>query len=439
MRRPRIGIGILVASSLFFYGYWSPTYLALIGFSVLFNFFWARYMIAGYPHRRWPLIVGIIVNLGLLSYFKYTNFLLDNFDYLFGTDFQVSSIVLPLGISFFTFQQVSYLVDYKRGLAKEHSFLNYTLFVCFFPQLVAGPIVHHAEMIPQFARSDTFRFKSQNLAIGISTFIIGLFKKVVIADTLSPYSAELFDATGTPGLVPAWIGAIAYTLQIYFDFSGYSDMAIGLGKMFNIDIPINFNSPYKSTSITDFWRRWHMTLSRFLKDYLYIPLGGNRKGPSRRYVNLMITMVLGGLWHGAAWTFVLWGGLHGLFLCINHGWASLSRKLGFSTPKVAAWLITFVSVILAWVFFRAPTLDRAITITKGMAGINGLGDFSIFDERIILLALLTGMALALPAGWQWARRTNLKTSTVSAIGVGIMLVFSLLSLTRISEFLYFQF
>jgi alginate O-acetyltransferase complex protein AlgI len=277
---------------------------------------------------------------------------------------------------------------------------------------------------------------------------------VIIADTLSPWVALVFDGKADPQLIAAWIGTLSYTLQIYFDFSGYSDMAMGLGYLFNIELPVNFDSPYRATSVVDFWRRWHMTLSRFLRDYLYIPLGGNRKGPVRRYINLMLTMLLGGLWHGAAWTFVLWGGLHGLYLCLSHGWAKLSERVGFKTPRVIGWLVTFVSVAFAWVFFRATTLERALDIVRGMIGLNGTEDFEVvllatdkneiatflpFDERFAVLALLMVVCLALPNSWTWAREKMQRVPVLAAAIAVLLLVFAVLGMTRISEFLYFQF
>jgi D-alanyl-lipoteichoic acid acyltransferase DltB (MBOAT superfamily) len=317
----------------------------------------------------------------LLGYFKYTDFFIINLSTAAGLDWVPLQIVLPLAISFFTFQQIAFLVDASRGEAREYDLLRYFLFVTFFPQLIAGPIVHHKEMMPQFAGSRLGRFCSESMAVGVTIFAIGLFKKVILADTVALYATPVFDAAeaGRPvGFFAAWQGVLAYTAQIYFDFSGYCDMAIGLARMFGIRLPLNFDSPYKAASIIDFWRRWHMTLSRFLRDYLYFPLGGGRRGPARRHVNLMIVMLLGGLWHGAGWTFVVWGGLHGFYLLVNHLWRSLRRRAAQSAAgpsffeTFASRCLTLLAVIVAWTFFRAESLSGAVVMLTGMSGWNGV-------------------------------------------------------------------
>jgi alginate O-acetyltransferase complex protein AlgI len=345
----------LTLSSLFFYTYWNPPYLILLLISVVFNHQIGN-LIGSFSPKSKPgkylLILGMVVNLGLIAYYKYANFLLASFDEVFRTDFHVSGIILPLGISFYTFNQIAYLVDVYQGDKRNYHLLEYILFVTFFPHLIAGPIVRHDELIPQFRKARFFVFSHKNIALGLTIFTLGLAKKVLIADNLSPWVAPVFEHAGEITFIEAWVGALSYTFQLYFDFSGYSDMAIGLGLLFNIRLPINFNSPYKATSISDFWRRWHITLSNFLRDYLYIPLGGSRRGEIRRYVNLLMTMLLGGLWHGAGWTFVLWGGLHGLYLCINHGW----RKLNVSLPKLFAWLLTFFAWALSLGFLGSLCL-----------------------------------------------------------------------------------
>ncbi|WP_197678983.1 MBOAT family O-acyltransferase [Pseudomonas mandelii] len=267
------------------------------------------------------LYVGVISNLLLLCYYKYSNFFLGEVARSTGVHMPTLELVLPLGISFFTFTQIAFLVDAWKGKAQEYNFWHYLLFVTWFPHLIAGPILHHGQMMPQFKDPEIYRIRSRNISIGVALFAVGLGKKLLLADPISTYADPVFHAAATGqaiGPMIAWVGAIAYTLQIYFDFSGYSDMAVGLSMLFGIHLPINFNSPYKARNIIEFWRRWHMTLSQFLRDYLYIPLGGNRKGETRRLVNLMLTMLLGGLWHGANWTFVIWGALHGAYLCINH-------------------------------------------------------------------------------------------------------------------------
>src|SRR6516225_4328018 len=318
---PRAGILVLAGASLFFYGAWKPVYLLLLIASVAMNFSLGLGM---EDAQRRPVIgaFGVALNLLVLCYFKYTGFILGTISTVSGIPLRFSDIVLPLGISFFTFQQIAYLVDIMRGAKVERDIVSYTLFVCFFPHLIAGPLVHHAEMIPQFKRSRIGR-SGALAARGLAIFAAGLFKKVVIADNLAQFASPAFahlDAGGSITTSWAWLAILAYTLQIYFDFSGYSDMAIGLALLFGIRLPVNFRSPYKAFSIIEFWRRWHITLSRFLRDYLYIPLGGNRFGVGRRYLNLMLTMLLGGLWHGAGWTFLIWGGLHGLYLVVNHQW-----------------------------------------------------------------------------------------------------------------------
>jgi alginate O-acetyltransferase complex protein AlgI len=384
---PRIALMWLTAASLFFYGYWNPVFLPLIAGSIICNYALGRAIVA---NRSKPLLItGIVFNLSLLSYYKYTDFLIGTINMLGDASFPMLSVVLPLAISFFTFQQIAYLADAYQGRTHDPDFLHYCLFVSFFPQLIAGPIVHHSETIPQFQRSDTFRINRSRLAVGLTIIFMGLYKKVMLADGIAAHADKVFDSATTtaPGLIEAWGGALAYSFQIYFDFSGYSDMAIGAAFLFGIRLPINFNSPYKAVNIIDFWRRWHITLSRFIRDYLYYPLGGNRKGPKRRYANLMTAMILGGLWHGAAWNFVFWGGLHGFYLAINHFWHAVRRRMrhdiSTSTP-VGRWiarLITFISVVIAWVFFRAESWEAALAIIGGMANLNGVGECVDFAWR----------------------------------------------------------
>jgi alginate O-acetyltransferase complex protein AlgI len=368
-----------VLASLFFYGWWNPNYLSLIVVLTLFNFGIGQALL-GRPWR--PLLVfGIGVNLAVIAFYKYAGFLAYNVEALTDVQIGLGHIVLPLGISFFIFQKIAYLADAHGGRVHSRGFTSYALFVTFFPQLIAGPIVHHSEVIPQFEKASTYRLDLNNLALGLTVFSVGLFKKVVLADGIATYATPVFAAAQggyDPTLFEAWGGALAYTFQLYFDFSGYSDMAVGLGLMFNIRLPINFASPYKAVNIVDFWRRWHITLSRFLRDYLYIPLGGSRRGPKSRYVNLMLTMLLGGLWHGAGWTFVIWGGLHGVYLVVNHLWHGIRRRLGHDLQR-STWLgrltartLTFLAVVVAWVFFRAESFDAAGRVLAGMAGANGV-------------------------------------------------------------------
>ncbi|HWW71706.1 MAG TPA: MBOAT family O-acyltransferase, partial [Duganella sp.] len=319
--RPRWTAGWLALASLFFYGYWDARYLPLLLASILFNYRCGLRIAAGGGRRKRWLVFALAANLSLLAYYKYANFFIDSLNHVAGAHLPGWAVVLPIGISFFTFTQIAFLVDCHRGLAGEYRFTHYTLFVSYFPHLIAGPVLHHKEMMPQFDTRPAPN--AADFAVGISIFVMGLAKKIFLADPLSVLVAPVFGAGAEPQLIEAWIGALAYTMQLYFDFSGYSDMAIGLSRLFGVKLPLNFNSPYQAANIGEFWRRWHMTLSRFLRDYLYVPLGGNRSGQPARYRNLMLTMILGGLWHGAGWTFVAWGGLHGLYLVLHHAWLAL--------------------------------------------------------------------------------------------------------------------
>ena len=377
-------LAFLAAGSFVYYGYWAPRYLILVGCSILGNFVVGRWLVRTAPgRRRWlALAASVTANLALLGYFKYAGFFTETANLTLGTGLSVPQIVLPIGISFFTFQQIAFLVDTYRGVTGKQRFVDYCLFVMFFPQLIAGPIVHHAEMMPQFLQRGVYRVNRSDLSVGLSIFGIGLAKKVLIADTMATWASPTFAAAlagSQPTFGAAWV--LAYAFQIYFDFSGYSDMALGLGRCFGIVLPLNFDAPYRAASIIDFWRRWHMTLSRFLRDYLYIPLGGGRRGRKRRYVNLMATMLLGGLWHGAGWNFVLWGGLHGFYLVMNHGWQAVREQLGWRAPAnlllrqalhAGSVLVTFLAVCLAWVLFRAESLGAAGRLYAAMCGLHGL-------------------------------------------------------------------
>jgi alginate O-acetyltransferase complex protein AlgI len=473
---PRAGILVLAGASLFFYGAWRPVYLLLLLASVAVNFGLGLRM-EDPLRRRATGTFGVALNLAVLCYFKYTNFILDSLNALSGAPLPFVNIILPLGISFFTFQQIAYLVDVMRGAKVERDIVSYTLFVSFFPHLIAGPLVHHAEMIPQFKRGRTGR-SSVLAARGLAIFAAGLFKKVVIADNLAQFVSPVFahlDAGGGVTTSWAWLATLAYALQIYFDFSGYSDMAIGLALLFGIRLPVNFRSPYKATSIIEFWRRWHITLSRFLRDYLYIPLGGNRLGEQRRYLNLLVTMLLGGLWHGAGWNFLIWGGLHGLYLCVNHVWQAwrggkASASVRGALPKEISWAITFFAVVIGWVFFRARTFAGACQMLGGLFGIEAgssayasPGVLRMMDlpllvgEPLLLLigggavALALAIALGLPnvpqlfgyreyrraperASWlRW--RPNAAWALVAALAMAV----SLFGMWQRLEFLYFQF
>lgn len=489
-----IALGFLVIGSLYFYAYWNPVYLILLMISIGFNFGIGRILSRDDQWKtRGVFIFGISVNLGLLAYFKYANFFIDNVNTVIGTHWELSDIILPLAISFYTFTQIAYLVDAWRGNAKEYNFLHYCLFVSFFPHLIAGPILHHRQIIPQFTNVENLTPKWSNFAVGISIFAIGLFKKTVIADNLSGYVGPVYDA-GALGsdldFFRAWGSSLAYTFQLYFDFSGYSDMAIGASRIFGVLLPINFFSPYKATSIVDFWRRWHMTLSQFLRDYLYFALGGNRKGKYRRYVNLFLTMLLGGLWHGAGWPFVVWGALHGGYLMINHGWRHVMMRCGWNFSQVplyrgVCWFVTFIAVVFSWVYFRAPTLEQGNQIALAMLGTSGfevpagilarvgelgnqlvalgfepvLGGGSMLVTNYILVLLAAVIALTLPnvaqifhkydpglyendnvfGSIRGGRVMSWDYSNRWAIAVALAGVAGILTLQQISEFLYFQF
>jgi len=462
----------LAAASLFFYAWWNPPYLILLVVSIVFNY--GAGFLLQYPERaatglsrRLILGLGLAFNLAFLGYFKYSAFFVENFNAATGTDLVVTRIALPLAISFFTFQKIAYLVDSYLGKVKENSFVNYVLFAAFFPQLIAGPIVHYSEIFPQFKKTETYRFQWVNFTDGLTLFLLGLAKKVILADEFARYSDVVFNhaqAGGSITFVPAWVGALSYTFQLYFDFSGYSDMAIGLAKMFNVELPLNFWSPYKSASIMEFWRRWHMTLSRFLRDYVYIPLGGNRHGEPRRYLNLIVTMLVGGFWHGAGWTYVAWGALHGTGLALNHLW----RSLVGTRPKplaycVASHIATILLVICGWVIFRATSLDAAGRIFAGMLNHNGaylpdqflaiapplrhwftglgqvpyLGDSTVmgFFELSVMLALGAVIVFLAPNLYQMNRRTRLILVAVSFAFTIQKIIFA----TSMSPFIYFQF
>lgn len=399
-RSQHVAIGVLLMFSLAFYAWWSSVFLLLLLVSIAFNFAVGRALSSERQalSRRLILVIGLAANLLLLGYFKYADFFIRNVSVLLGWDHQSLGIVLPMGISFFTFTQVAFLVDAYRREAREYRPLHYGLFVTYFPHLIAGPILHHKEMMPQFARDRAqSAITPEHLSLGFAFLSIGLFKKLVIADSLAGWVIPVFDTALAPSFTEAWIGALAYTFQLYFDFSGYSDMAIGISMLFGIWLPINFDSPYKSCSIAEFWRRWHMTLSRFLRDYLYIPLGGGKKSSLARSRNLLTTMLLGGLWHGAGWTFIAWGALHGVLLVINHLYRDVSARFSsdFHNGRIftgASWMATFVCVVVGWVIFRAPDLDAAGAILKGMAGLNG----AALPER------LTEKLGWLPAGWVFA-------------------------------------
>lgn len=377
----------LVGCSLFFYGWWRPEYLVLILLSIIFNFYVGRFIVSHSDRAiaKRALIVGIVFNISLLAYFKYANFAVEIFGSVVNYSFEPLDIILPLAISFFTFQQIAYLADCYSDHSGRYHFLDYVLFVCFFPQLIAGPIVHHKEMMPQFTSVSHRKLNLRNVALGAFIFNMGLFKKLVIADTFAIWANAGFDSQIELQLLDAWLVSLSYTFQLYYDFSAYTDMAIGAALLFNIRLPINFNSPYKASDIQDFWRRWHMTLSRWLRDYVYIPLGGNRTGPSLTLANLFLTFLIGGIWHGAGWTFVLWGALHGIATCVHRLWT----KAGLQMSRSLGLACTFLFVHVAWVFFRAENVTDAFRVLRGMAGLNGL---ALSNEFVEFFQITTGFS-----------------------------------------------
>ncbi len=479
----RAAITWLALCSLFFYGWWNPAYLWLMISSILVNYSFGL-LLSGKYRSKILLALSVTSNLALLGYYKYTDFFITNINELVGLDWSLHNIILPLGISFFTFTQIAYLVDVYRGEVREYRITDYFLFVTYFPHLIAGPIIHHKEMMPQFANNAVEQITARNITAGLVLFTIGLAKKILIADRVMVYVGPVFTAADNGASLTffeAWGGVLAYTIQLYFDFSGYVDMALGISLLFGISLPINFNSPYKSTSIIDFWQRWHMTLSRFLRDYLYIGLGGNRKGTLRRYINLLLTMLLGGLWHGAGWTFIIWGAMHGLYLCVNHAWRAFCKNRKSVLPETLRTLlygtITFLAVVVSWVFFRAGSAEGALQILKGMAGFNGVtlpikyasqwGGFSawlaqhglVFDDNLfkgwkqvgqivwpLLIiwflpnsqTLLRDYNVTVTPVTEQSRlafRPNILTLSVCAF----VLIYCFAHLTQLSEFLYFRF
>ena len=469
-RSPKWAAAWLLAASLFFYGWWMPEFTLLLLASIGANFVVGLRIVAAGEARKeakaW-LTAGVVFNLGLLGYFKYANFFIDSLSVLLGTHWRLAEIILPIGISFYTFTQIAFLVDAWHGKVHETRPVHYGLFVTYFPHLIAGPVLHHAQMMPQFADRAVYRFSAVNFSAGLFIFCLGLFKKIVLADGVAPYADAVFnpvDAGSAPLMSEAWIGALAYTLQLYFDFSGYSDMAIGLSWMFNIRLPYNFNSPYKASSISDFWRRWHISLSTFLRDYLYVPLGGNRKGPARRYINLALTMILGGLWHGASWSFVIWGALHGAYLMVNHAFRALAERAGLSAAldrsrlfTVFAWVITFVATVFAWVFFRAVELDGALRMVLAMSGLVGsqpdtallLWNAGLQANVALVWILVLGLiALVFPNSndigerlRQWLGRNSAWRALLGASALMLAALLVVINTTRdsVSAFIYFNF
>jgi D-alanyl-lipoteichoic acid acyltransferase DltB (MBOAT superfamily) len=427
---------VVVLASLAFYAWWDVRFVPLLAGLTVANWLVAQWF--GASRARWIPVLGVVLNLAVLGLFKYADFFRGTVFGLLDADWHPWSLILPLGISFFVFQKISYLIDLRRGDRHIYGFLDFCMFVMFFPQLIAGPLVRHNEIIHQFELDPRRSEMWENLSRGFVLFIIGVAKKVGFADTLAMVADPLFSkALGTPlSAAEAWTAAGSYTLQIYFDFSGYSDMAIGLALMFGLRIPFNFNAPYRAVSVRDFWRRWHMTLSRFLRDYLYIPLGGNRCGPLRQAVNVVATMLLGGLWHGANWTFVAWGGLHGVALAVNHVW----EQRGIRLPRAIGWTLTLLFVMSGWVLFRSPDFTHAGQVLASMVGRRGLGHIVLDREYVGILAIGAAVALLGPTSQEAALR-YLRPGTWLAIPAGVALAGLLLLVGgRLPNvFIYFQF
>ena len=427
---------VVVLASLAFYGWWDVRFVPLLAGLTIANWLIAQWF--GARRAGWIPLLGVVLNLAVLGLFKYADFFRGTAFALLGENFHPWHLILPLGISFFVFQKISYLIDLHRGDRHVYGFLDFCMFVTFFPQLIAGPIVRHNEIIHQFRLDPRRPEMWENLSRGFMLFLIGVAKKVALADTLAMVADPLFGKAMTASLsaAEAWIATAAYTLQIYFDFSGYSDMAIGLALMFGLRLPMNFNAPYRAVSIRDFWRRWHMTLSRFLRDYLYIPLGGNRHGAVRQAMNVVATMLLGGLWHGASWTFVAWGGLHGIALAANHVWQGWGLRL----PRPLAWAVTLLFVMAGWVLFRSADFTTAGDMLLSMVGQHGIGRVSLDREFVVALAGGAAVALLGPTS-QEAALARLQPKPWLAMPAGVALVYLLLLVGgRLPNvFIYFQF
>lgn len=443
-------VAFLGLASIFFYAWWDARYVVLLMTSMAWNW-WCGSKLMARPSRK-VLATAIGVNLAVLGYYKYANFFISATASLVGFDAHLSTIVLPLGISFFTFTQIAFLVDAHRGVVRDKGILNYALFVTFFPHLIAGPVLHHKEMMPQFAALQGKRVAPLMVANGLFLLMIGLFKKLIIADNLARYVDPAFANVSVLEIMDAWTATVGYTLQLYFDFSAYSEMAMGLALLFGIRLPLNFNSPYKATNLADFWKRWHMTLSRFLRDYLYIPLGGNRHGVARTLAALMATMLLGGIWHGAGWQFIIWGLMHGLLLVVHRLW----RMAGMAMRDWPGRLLTFSYVMLAWVMFRAKSPEDAITIWRKMAGLDGIvlpvafREFKVHGIAtslsptingieifvMIVLAVYCMTSRNVHEVWDsWASSPR-RRHALLVIGMGLVTFFSL---NRTSSWLYWEF
>ena len=438
----------LLAASLFFYAWWDVAYLPLMLGSILFNYTVGNLLVESEKLKKrivsnWALLLaGIGGNLLLLGYFKYADFFLGSVNATLGTDLPLLEIVLPLGISFFTITQIAFLIDAYEGLVEERKLLNYSLFVTFFPHLLAGPILHHKEMMPQFDRPRSKVLDWRNMALGLFLFFIGLFKKVVIADPFSVVVKAGFDVAPSLNFVEAWVTSLAYTMQLYFDFSGYSDMAIGAGLMFNIRLPVNFHSPYKATGVIDFWKCWHITLTAFITTYVYTPIlrAFGRVTFARSLLAVFLAMFVSGIWHGAGWTFIIWGSMHGAALVVNHVWRKRKQKI----PAFLGWALTFTFVNVSFVFFRAGSCADALKVLKGMVGLGGYGVgrqalAALHGGGEILVMVALALALALVGRNSMQLVENFRPDWKHCVFAAAVASYALFNMSKVSEFLYFQF
>ena len=464
--RPSAAKAFLLAMSLWFYGYFNLVYLLIMVGSIAVNYLFHAGL-SKRPDKR-LMAFAVACNLGVLFYFKYFDFFLSTMNGAFGTSFVMRGILLPLGISFFTFQQISFIVDTYRGEIRDCRFLEYALFVAFFPQLIAGPIVNHSEMLPQFEGLGQEKVDWERIAEGFALFVLGLFKKVLLADTFGKGVDYGYGNLTALGRADAVLVIVFYTLQLYFDFSGYCDMARGLGKMLGIEIPVNFDSPYKAVNIVDFWKRWHITLNRFFTKYVYIPLGGNRRGQGRMYINLLIVFFLSGLWHGAGWNFIVWGMLHGILYVATRFWQRSMQKDDNDVRNgkfmtILSQMLLFLYVSVAWAYFRAAdiaqanSLLRAVCLGKWQKISQDLAECFRLDEfwyvikvlhldnysfsRYILMALILAAGLYLAMAGKNAAQlaSQLRYRAVSAVAIAVLAVWCVLSLSGVSTFLYFNF
>jgi D-alanyl-lipoteichoic acid acyltransferase DltB (MBOAT superfamily) len=449
----------LIIASLFFYGWWNASYLPLMISSIVINYLIALQILKNKNSKKIYMLLGVFFNMSFLGYFKYMDFFISNMNDVMGTNFPLLNLALPLAISFYTIQQIAYLIDSYGGLVKEKNFYDYALFATFFPHLLAGPILHHKEMMPQFRTTENKYINFNNISTGLFIFSIGLFKKVVIADTFAEWANAGFTNAAQLNLLEAWATSLSYTFQLYFDFSGYTDMAIGVALLFNIKLPQNFNSPYRAVTVIDFWSRWHMTLTRFLTAYIYEPIVRSYKKFSfhRAMFATILTMLIAGLWHGAAWTFILFGLLHGFAMVSNHYWKKTKIKL----PTLLAWFLTFNFLNLTFVIFRADSFEVAANIFRAMVGYNGVVLPKIFAfiesvtgsslihignvyehidgkaQTTLYLLLAFILVLRFPNATQLAK--NFETNLFNLLLTFIFFTVSFSMLSQVSEFLYFNF